>query len=320
MYRAILLLVGLATPLVAGGVSKIAFVSIREGNPEIYLMNPDGSGKAKLISFPGHRVSPAWSPDGRHIAFVSYPRFSPGESDILVVRPDGTGLVNVTGDAGGYSDPTWSPDGSQIAFTDGVGDNREIFVVGADGSDRRMLTTDLLVAENDKSYRRDLSWSPDGTSLLFSYTTQHIAEESGGMDIMRLDFLTLALTNLTMGLGYNASPCWSPDGSRIAFYSTRDDEEGVYLMNTDGTGVVSVSPGWAWDWDPTWSPDGRQIAFGSSRGLRRDIHGMPAEGGEAINLTDNPDASDEQPAWSPWLPAGTAVEPASWGHVKARGR
>ena len=45
---------------------------------------------------------------------------------------------------------------------------------------------------------------------------------------------------------------------------------------------------------------------------------MPAEGGEAINLTNDPDASDEQPAWSPWLPVGTVVEPTSWGRVKAQ--
>ena len=105
-------------------------------------------------------------------------------------------------------------------------------------------------------------------------------------------------TRLTVHDAWDASPAWSPDGSRIAFNSDRDGNTEVYAMNADGSGVARLTYNDAVDGGPAWSPDGRRIAFESTRDGNWEIYVMNADGSGVTRLTHN-DAYDWSPAWSP---------------------
>ena len=105
-------------------------------------------------------------------------------------------------------------------------------------------------------------------------------------------------TRLTVHDAWDASPAWSPDGSRIAFNSDRDGNTEVYAVYADGSGVARLTYNDAVDGDPAWSPDGRRIAFESTRDGNWEIYVMDADGSGVTRLTHN-DAYDWSPAWSP---------------------
>ena len=121
---------------------KIAFVSGRDGNSNIYVMDADGKNVHQLTDHPVSDTNPAWSPNGRKIAFVSY---GDGvDSAIYIMDADGGGIVRLTTYPAEY--PVWSPDGRQLAFhsnknPEGVpNSDLEIYVIDADGENERQLT------------------------------------------------------------------------------------------------------------------------------------------------------------------------------------
>jgi TolB protein len=119
--------------------SKIAFESGRDGNPEIYVMHADGGEATRLTDNPGDDQHPAWSPDGRRIAFNSERHGPEASFDIYTMTADGSDVRRLTRKPGLEEYPRWSPDGKRIAFTVG---NRAIFVMEADGRNRRRVLQD----------------------------------------------------------------------------------------------------------------------------------------------------------------------------------
>jgi hypothetical protein len=119
---------------------KIAFVSDRDGNDEIYVMNPDGSGQTRLTDNPADDGAPAWSPDGTKIAFTS--NRDAGNFEIYMMNADGSSQTNLTNDPGFDDEPAWSPDGTKIVFASTRG-TTDIWVMNADGTGQTNLNNSL---------------------------------------------------------------------------------------------------------------------------------------------------------------------------------
>ncbi len=125
--------VGTAQAAFPGTNGKIAFSSVRDGNLEIYVMNPDGTNQTNLTNNAAEDFEPAWSPDGTKIAFTSR---RDGNYEVHVMNADGSNPVNLTNNSAQDGEPAWSPDGTKIAFTSLRSGNYETYVMNADGSGR----------------------------------------------------------------------------------------------------------------------------------------------------------------------------------------
>jgi Tol biopolymer transport system component len=110
---------------------KIAFMSYRDGDFEIFVMNADGTGVTQLTDHDADDWHPAWSPNGKQIAFDSD---RDGDREVFVMNADGTGVTQLTDHDDGDGGPVWSPNGKQIAFTSNRDGDYEVFVMNADGS------------------------------------------------------------------------------------------------------------------------------------------------------------------------------------------
>ncbi|MBI1926904.1 sigma-70 family RNA polymerase sigma factor [Candidatus Poribacteria bacterium] len=263
--------------------AKIAFMSKRNGNDEIYVMDADGTNPVNLTQNPAPDGYPSWSPDGTRIAFASE-RDGPGE--IYVMNVDGTNPVNLTNHPAWDGFPSWSPDGKKIAFHSTRDGNSEIHVMDADGKNSINLT------RNQAGINNIPSWSPDGTKVAF------ISNRDGNWEIYVMDADGKNQTNLTKHPAYDTLPSWSPDGKQIAFSSNRDGNYEIYVIDADGKNPVNLTKHPADDTTLSWSPDGKQITFTSYRNGRGEIYMMDADGKNQINLTKHP-ADDSAPSWSP---------------------
>ena len=228
----------------AGGTTqkRIAFARVFGPVPTygytVFTANPDGSGLRQLT--PGvSGSSPAWSPNGRSIAFaIGTPL---GKHDIAVMSAYGKRIRRIAHN-GSY--PSWSPDGKRIAFWSLDRLSSKIYVVNADGSGRR-----LLVASGANP-----AWSPDGTKILYGRggNTGH-----PGLYLMNTDGTGKHLFRK----GSFSFAVWSPDGSQIAAFHNSH----IWVMNADGIGGRPVAhsfiPSKDADCSFAWSPDGRQLAW-----------------------------------------------------------
>ena len=236
---------------VRAGIAKepplqLAYASEVAGNLDVFVATvAPGAGPRRLTASSRDEFSPAWSPDGRYIAY----RMNPVRSDvgdIWVMRANGSGKRNLTRSpqVADWS-PAWSPDGTRIAYFSMAGGGGDVWVMRADGSRRRNLTRDAGLNEYP-------AWSPDGRRLAFN------SHRDGQFEIYRANVHGSGQVDLTRHPARDQWPAWSPDGTLIAFMSERDGSEDVFVMRPDGSGVRNLTRTDALDEShPAWMPDGR---------------------------------------------------------------
>jgi Tol biopolymer transport system component len=232
-------------------------------------------------------AAPAGKGNGR-IAFVSNRE---NMEKIYTMNPDGSGLTELT--RGPHQlQPAWSPDGTKIAYMDRLKDATAIYVMNADGSDSRLLVSDIF-------HNVNLAWSPDGAKIAFC----SVAKEKGSSSQFSLHVINTDGRNDVRLAEGSGSPAWSPDGRQIAFTTLR----GIDLINADGTNRRQLARLNTWVLHSlSWSPDGKEIVFGSSRsssdkdgneGSRFTIETISADGSDGNNSRVL--AGGRNPSWSP---------------------
>lgn len=312
MFLAIESMTAQETTPAPGVNGRIAFTRSTDNglNPEIYVMDSDGSNQTNLTNDPEGRrrwgwhgdFGPAWSPDGAKIAFASqrYPDFL--DKHIYVMNADGSNQIRLTNNnwnrgafhSGLDRGPAWSPDGSKIAFASSATNYLQIYVMDADGSNPIPLTSNPPYGDEAPA------WSPDGSRIAFMHygapgTSEIYAMNADGSDPVRL--------TSTPGRA-NELPVWSPDGTRIAFDSNRGSNGfAIYVMGADGSNQIALSNDPGSSFGPEWSPDGTKIAFTASAGLDHWIFVMDADGSNSTRLVDG-----DAPRWHR-LPDSVPVAP-----------
>jgi WD40 repeat protein len=273
---------------------RVAFFTTRHGAREVYSINGDGTGETRLTETSVTEYGPKWSPDGERMVFGRSDSSGGGNVDLYLVNADGTGEIRLTNTGAGgrnNTDPIWSSDGTRIAFwssREGLG-NGDIFVMNADGSNETNITNCSPRSPSGPA-------GPPCDRIVYAYDG----------NIYTINFDGTDQTQLTTNGGPNSSqprnerPSWSPDESQIVFYSTRDGNGEIYVMDADGDNQVNLTNEPEHDAAPIWSPDGSQIVFYSRRNgiTTTELFVMGNNGANPINLS-NHSQRDEYPAWSP---------------------
>jgi TolB protein len=141
--------------------SRIAYISTRDDQDDLFVITLDGSSPIQLTNLPEDEHWPEWSPIGEQIAFKAE---ADGNNEIYVINADGTSLINLTNHPSADGHPTWSPDSTKIAFTSNRSAYVEIYIMNADGTNIIQVTNFGNVPSGGP---QDVSWSPDGQQLAF---------------------------------------------------------------------------------------------------------------------------------------------------------
>jgi Tol biopolymer transport system component len=227
---------------------RLAIGANVDGNVDIYTVLPNGEGLLRLTTDPLFDACPAWSADGKHIAWCHGVQRG-GIIDVWTMKLDGSSKRQVT-DLGGRSlFPDFAPDGSRILFSSlrAGADNFDLFVVNIDG-------TGLVQLTSDPGFDGNPAWSPDGDQIVFT------SDRTGVGQVYVMDANGGNVTQLTFDDVFKDQvPDWSPDGSKIAYAA--GDPGDILVMNANGSNQHTIVGGSTDDFGSAWSPDGEQIAF-----------------------------------------------------------
>jgi TolB protein len=254
--------------------SKIAFVSNRDGNDEIYMMDYDGANQTRLTFNAVMDYSPAWSPDGAHLAYTSYQNQTAGLY-ILDVYEGRRTAVSVRG--GNFS-PAWSPDGKKLAFNSSAEGNAEIYIADIEFNPTRVGRIRRLTF--NPGIDAAPTWSPNGREIAFT------SDRGGTPQIYIMDVDGSNIRRISMGANWNDSPSWSPSGDRIVYVARVDNLFDLYVYNIRTTSYQKLTETSARNESPSWSPDGRHIVFTSNMKGGIQLWAIDSDGANLRQLTN----------------------------------
>ena len=269
---------------------KILFASARDGNRDVYIMNPDGSEQINLTKHPADDQRAVWSPTGEQILFTSNREYKTwGNWDLYLMDPDGSNVRRVFKEKRSRSEPTWSPDGKQISYTHTNWDagTSHIYIATLGEQEEERLVEGFSPA-----------WSPDGTEI--AYTT-YIANSRR---------ITLSHTRTGQqkrllprkAIAWQNSPSWSALGDKLAFswnnnplppidadravWNKWQTTETIYIVNRDGTALQQlIEEDGPYAQSPALSPNGGEVLYTQEINDRFQIFKLDINNGVRTQLT-----------------------------------
>jgi TolB protein len=263
--------------------TRITYINRQGKSNRLVVADSDGYGEQTVLSVSSSIMSPAWSPDGSHLAYVTF------EQDHAVVYVQSL-LTNqrivVASFRGSNSAPAWSPDGRQLAVVLTRDGEAHIYLVRPDGTDLHQVTFDGVIDTEP-------NFSPDGQSLIFA------SDRGGSVQIYRMPVDGGAAERLTFEGGNNFSPRYSQDGKSFVFSTWNNGR--FYIATEDfQTKQMQVLTDGGWEKKPSFAPNGKLILFATEVQGRGILATVSSDG--RVKQKMFPQAGDiRDPMWGPFL-------------------
>ena len=263
------------------GVFSSHIVYVLQRGSEYLLQVADSDGYEPQTVLKSHYaiMSPAWSPDGKRMAYVSFER---GHAVIYEQMMDSGRRIVLANYPGSNSAPAWSPDGKRLAVVLTKDGPSQIYLVNADGSGLTRLTFSGAIDTEP-------SWSPDASQLLFT------SDRDGSPQVYMMPVAGGKAVRMTFEGKYNVSPRWSPDGKNFVFVTRQAGQYRIAVMNV-ASGQIQVLTDGHDDESPSYAANGKLILYAAGIGSRSDLAVVTADGKTHERLS-NVEGAMDSPVW-----------------------
>ena len=264
--------------------TRIAYVVKAGRRYTLHVTDADGQGGQVALASPEPIISPAWSPDGRRLAYVSFET----QKAVVWVQDLTTGERKIVASfRGSNSAPAWSPDGQRLAVTLSQDGLAQLYTMPASGGTPTRLTSSSAIDTEPV-------FSPDGRSVFF------VSDRGGGPQVYRVPAEGGAVDRVTFAGGYNISPTVSPDGLLLA-YITRQGSAYRVMMQTLADGTVTPLSDTQDDESPSFAPNGRLLVYATRLQGADVLMTTTLDGKIKTRLLSISSGADmREPAWGPF--------------------